>query len=432
MHLRKIGVVLLALLLAAMAMIPYVSAEFQNQNQISSDDTGTPGVASSEIFEANYISVETAKKHATVTMLDYVANGLVDENWVGATIDPNPIVIYDINGKKLYYQFSVMKEEKKIGEILTAVNKVLGVSVQRIGDPSVYDLETVKKKAESLVKTKNQNLKIISSKIVCYSYPKMGIMITLENPKNNEKTRIIVDALDESIVPEKDSSTNGDSGAESIYDKIPATQISQNIASWQDFDTYVSEVAAKLSSTDSVLIQPISREKIQSLKTKGVLYSSSAPNANYITPFPTTTQEKTQWCRIATAWLITKFYYPSTTRTQTTIANYMGVPSNSNTQPAADNEMRYYLDAYPTGGLGKSSSVSSYYLGQPASYFNLIKGEVDSNRPIKIGVNGHSRACIGYFKYTTGRITYKFSDPNTNSLYWEDSLAYNNYIAVRG
>ena len=30
------------------------------------------------------------------------------ENWTGTSIDPKPVELYDINGQKLYYQFSVI------------------------------------------------------------------------------------------------------------------------------------------------------------------------------------------------------------------------------------------------------------------------------------------------------------------------------------
>src|SRR5208337_3901231 len=94
----KIGVILLALLLAAMAMVPMVNAaktSDKNSNDMRS------------LIESNYIPDDIAKEHATITMLKMIQSGALNESWIGAKINPDYQIIYDINGEKLFYQFSV-------------------------------------------------------------------------------------------------------------------------------------------------------------------------------------------------------------------------------------------------------------------------------------------------------------------------------------
>ena len=98
----KSVVILLALLLAAMAMVPMVSA---------AGTAITPDVATA--IESNYVSPDTALQSATAAVKDFVGRNALDENWNGATVNPKPNIIFDVNGKKLFYLFSVERKGGK-------------------------------------------------------------------------------------------------------------------------------------------------------------------------------------------------------------------------------------------------------------------------------------------------------------------------------
>jgi len=108
MNLHNTGIILLALLLAAMAMVPMVSAT-DNLQSLSNDK---------ELIESNYIPVGLAREQATITMLSMIQSGALDSNWVGATINPIPHEIYDVNGERLFYLFSVEKKVKGLGRYM--------------------------------------------------------------------------------------------------------------------------------------------------------------------------------------------------------------------------------------------------------------------------------------------------------------------------
>ncbi len=89
---NKIGIgIILLTMLVGITLIPSVSAQ----------------------KEDNYsVTAEEAFKHANANMISFIAAKAPNfENWAGASIDPKPIELYDINGQKLFYQFSVYKEK---------------------------------------------------------------------------------------------------------------------------------------------------------------------------------------------------------------------------------------------------------------------------------------------------------------------------------
>ena len=121
----KIGVVLLALLLAGMAMVPMVSA--MNDDRLSMDKTNE--------INRNAISKETAKIHAEYALAEFISLGALGDKstWSGTVINPEPLEIYDITGEKLCYLFNIEKNNTKVGEIRIASSKVTGASVLYIG-----------------------------------------------------------------------------------------------------------------------------------------------------------------------------------------------------------------------------------------------------------------------------------------------------------
>ncbi len=95
MNRNKIGIsiLVLATLLVGMALIPAVSAQ----------------------KEDNYsVTAEKAFEHANAQMINFIAADVPGfENWTEASVDPKPLELYDPNGKKLFYRFSVYKENKE-------------------------------------------------------------------------------------------------------------------------------------------------------------------------------------------------------------------------------------------------------------------------------------------------------------------------------
>ncbi|MDY0385532.1 MAG: hypothetical protein RBT65_00090 [Methanolobus sp.] len=171
----EIGTLILAILLVSMALIPAASAQEEKDYSIT---------------------VEEAFKHANAHMISFIAADAPGfENWTGASIDTKPLELYDISGQKLFYQFSVYKENELIGTIDVCAEKTQGPSIYDIKfDPEPYKMDEAMKKAKEIANTKYPDGKIKSTVMVVYSYPKVGAMTTIKDKATVEEYRIFVDA----------------------------------------------------------------------------------------------------------------------------------------------------------------------------------------------------------------------------------------------
>jgi hypothetical protein len=78
---KKLGVgsLLVAMVLVSILLIPAVSAQKNDYN----------------------VTAEKAFEHANAQMIQFVATNTEGfENWAGASINPKPLELYDINSKK--------------------------------------------------------------------------------------------------------------------------------------------------------------------------------------------------------------------------------------------------------------------------------------------------------------------------------------------
>jgi len=426
MNLPKTGVILLAFMLAAMAMIPMVSGDSNSTGVFLKNVSNTS--SSRDIIEQNYVTEQLAYEHASVMMLDYVKMGLDEGAWNEATVNAKPLVIYDLNGKKLFYQYSIQKNGKNVGEIKITASKVLGNILQEIGEPYSYDPTVINDKVDNLVERKFPGYSVKSIQYVSYDYPNIGVKIKLSDEKTNDQKDFMFDAVTFSTITDANMDQHLVTDGWSFYGQIPEKEFAENAARWKTNDEYVTNLKTIASTSGINVSQPIQENQVR-LMNQATLSPNAVGEANYIQNFPTTTQAQSKWCMIGTAWLITKFYYPSGTRTQTNIANSMGVYGD--TAPSATAEIYYYMDYYrngaASGGLEKRNSISSWTTpNAPPISYDLIKEEIDANRPMKTGVNlqvngniySHARACIGYWQYTDGSRLYKYSDPASGILTW--------------
>ena len=380
------SVVLLALLLAAMAMVPMASAAVNADEQIRG-----------EIIENNYISPDTARTSALNVMQQFVTSKTLDGNWNNATLNSAPSVIFDVNGKRLFYLFSVEKNGKKIGEIQAAASKALGGAVVTIGTTSYLDiLDKTVTKSKAATEDQYKNFKIIDQKIVSYNYPKLGVLTQLSNPVTNETKELLYDASDFHIVSNSDT--------HSFYSDIPVTEMSARVSKWNT-------------------------ENTEGLK-KTVSLSPNAVTTTYrLSGFTLYPQINDYWCALATAQMISKWW--NVVRTQPGIATTVNIgPTQGITY--TDMLTKYYQKAQSSGGLGKTGSTP--VIGGPTTLFTTVKTEIDANRPVAISTIQHARAVAGW-QITTGSPDshyFYLYDPwpaNYGAIYMEDfDIARNSYI----
>ncbi|NJD03192.1 MAG: hypothetical protein FIA99_11520, partial [Ruminiclostridium sp.] len=290
----QLGAMLAAMLLLSMAFVPIVSAK-----------------SNVDIVENNYIGIEKAREHATIALLEFLtagSPGLKGTDWNGAAINPEPMAIYDINGKKLFYQFSVEKDGKSVGSIKTSASKVLGESIRTIGlKPLALDYDAALQMAKKNAKENYKDSEITSATLVSYSYPKIGIMVKLHDLNTNKEQRMFVDAYDYSIIPER-MTENNEPGVWSIYDNIPDNEKIKRISVWEENDKKFREIAEKKRSNE-----------IEGSKT---LVTTQSLNILDVSLFA---QEQANYCAPVVGQMIAAYHGVS--NTQTYIAGRMDTDS---------------------------------------------------------------------------------------------------------
>jgi hypothetical protein len=434
----KAGVVLLALLLATMVMVPMVNAE-----KSSSDVT-----ESKNLIESNYIPIKTAQDHATITMLDMIQSGALNENWVGAKLNPEPLIIYDLNGQKLFYLFPVEKKGERVGEIYAASSKVLGAPVVVIG--SITDPKKIKSlelSEQTIVNKKYNGFQIISSKLVCYDYPLIGLITTLKNQDTGEEKYILIDPRDGSDQEFDQLAQSNHSKIYSYYDQISLEDMKIWVNTWNDNDKKLKKIETELFKKDpeifvnypdmdiSKIDQIISNIKNSNDPTIRSLFLQD--DQRIISGLTHSTQYTDVWCGVATAQIISsKYMSEDDLWSQYHIADMMGAyyPNGTPKGTTLSGELNYYSVSVANGGLGKSSSS---WADRPYTTWEAAHDEIENNRPLKIGrdsPNYHARACAGWM-VNGGNPYLLFYDPGQwGSIYFEyvaPGYTYNNFMYVR-
>lgn len=368
-------------------------------------------------IEKNYVSVKEAEVHAKTALYDFLLIGAPGSNstdWANATLNSDPLIIYDTNGKKLFYQFTVENNGINIGAIKVAASKVLGGPIRTIEFYSEdWNMKTEVENAKKLVAKDHKNANVTSSKVVCYSYPKIGIMADIQESNSKEEKSRLFDFSGSEIIDESINDTNSSEVTKvwSLYSEIPEEEIDGRLIAWNEYDKHAKEIEDKNFKEDGVQI-----------KIAGVQKTL---------PFTYYRQISPVHCPAATAQMIAKYY--GVTHTQQYIAEKMGIDS---TGVSEYRQINYYYRPY----LEKTGSYAEYsptWIG--------AKNEIYADRPLVSGIGsglgGHTRACAGYCQGLDGNYYLYIYDPwdpafgndYPGGIYWEnfDSVVHAHYIFVR-
>ena len=352
--------------------------------------------AASAQKEDNYsLTAEEAFKHANAHMAKFIATDApYFENWTGASIDPKPLELYDPTGQKLYYQFSVYKNNNLVGIIDIGADKKLGQTVQLVElNPKPFDATEAMKKSIEIAKNEHPDGKIKLTQMVVYDYPLIGAMTVVKDKTTGDEYRIFVDVHTLDVVPDEPA-TETKRGIWSIYEQRLKNGIDENLKNWQESDNLTKSVEYKAANLEINMSTPITEENMEKLSSN-VVTTATTNTLNV----PLYGGEKTYYCGPATAQMIAKYYGVS--HTQDYIYGIMGATAPQGT--TVNHQFTYYTSSQ---GLAKTHSAKDYDL-----YFGEVVTEINNNRPIKSGVSGHARACVGYY-YDTGEQLLALNDPS--------------------
>lgn len=258
MDIRKPGIrtLLFAVLLAGMVQTPAVSAE----------------------VETNYsVTVEEAFELANAHTASYIESGFPAFNeWEEAAIDPEPLELYDPSGQKLYYQFSVYKDNKLIGIIDIGADKRLGQAVQLVEfDPCQFNVTKAMEKSIELAKKEYPDGEIQSTRMVVYSYPRIGAITVVKNNTTGDKHRIIVDVYTLDVVEDKPA-TETQPGVWSIYERRLKNGIDENLKNWHESEQLVKSMKQEAAKNRSNVSVPVAEENTEEMNNNPAAMSTTA------------------------------------------------------------------------------------------------------------------------------------------------------------
>lgn len=373
----------------------------------------------------------------------------------GASLGDEPLVIYDLNGKALFYEFDVKSGKTASGLVKASASKAIGTPAVQIQlTPRRWDADTAFKKASEKAKDMYPRAKVQGAELVCYSYPKIGVRIALDDPQAGKGT-LIFDAASFELVPRF--------GADEL----------EGFTAWSFYDEFVAQDAAKREDRYGAYekafkaLGPIAKGLAKEAPTAGDLkdmkkafiegYREKVARPDRaidpIVPIQTTSQQvikysphctthdcwkllaqtTNMYCAVATGQMILDFYRYYYDQPAIAAAMGTGAGGTSNEGQA---------QGYRT--LSKNCLVPEIDL---TANWAEAKAEIDANRPLKSGIPGHARACFGWKRaniWVAGKpqpLWLYILDPwpwNQNlcqggAEYWEDWYAVNhtNFIYVR-
>jgi hypothetical protein len=343
------------------------------------------------------VSKDRAQEHALLAVRRAWAGDAVGlEGWGTAELDAKPVEIHDLNGKLLFYEFAAMRGNQSVGYVKTSASKTLGTPVPAIiigkrgWDPS----SALKGGAEQAAKLFPKG-KITEQELVCYSYPKIGVLTSLRAP-NQEHVSIITDVASHSVVSRFGVDELEGQTCWSFYGELMHDEAARREAMWEAADR---ELEAAKVQTPRALESAFTERDLADAKA-AVIPQPTPSLPGVVVPFYS--QQVIQYCRhcsthdcyalhaqqtdvycaVATGQMILDYYRHS--YSQADIAAAMGTGAGGTAN-----------EGQKTGYEKLSNKCLEATIDLTADWAEA-KAEIDANRPLKSGISGHARACFGW------------------------------------
>jgi hypothetical protein len=369
------------------------------------------------------------------------AGGIADlQDWGVGEFDPEPLVIHDLNGEPLFYDFTVREGKREIGRTRAAASKLVGSPVVAI-ERGARGWDAAKAPAMALAAAKKAYPRrdLAAKEFVCYSYPKIGVRIEIDAGKGGN---IIVDVSDGSIVQRFGAEELEGQTAWSFLEQRPPSVLDQQLRRYAEAE---QELDLTRKATKEMFATAFSARELTALRPRFLipsdyvvqLYSSRVlkygPRCNAHDSFMLYSQQTNVYCAVATGQMILDFYRRPFE--QSAIATAMGTGAGGTSQAGQET-------GYRTLSNGCLDAWHDY-----SAEWSEAKAEIDANRPLKSGIPGHARACTGWKRQNFGMIGstpkrwLQIHDPwpwNADlcaggAVYWEDwdAVTHTNWCYVR-
>jgi Peptidase_C39 like family len=358
--------------------------------------------------------------------------------------EAEPVVIHDLAGPPLFYDFELADEEGAAGVVRAASSPAIGtpfVSAQ-LG-PRRWNPDEAIRDAEKAVAEEHKGAKITGSRLVCYCYPKIGVEVGFDLPRQGSG-RTIVDVSDGLPVVNLGADELEGSTAYSYYETVVEPTEAKRRRRWarlEDDWEVLRRIAPPILDVGSRL-RPEMRVELYDTLVKEfpyVLFPISSQKVIRFGPrctphecFQLYAQQTNVYCAVATGQMILDFYRRYFTQDQIAAAMGTGPGGTDNTGQVAGYE-----------SLSGNCLDATY---DTSAAWSEAKAEIDANRPLKSGIPGHARAAAGWMKTWSWTawaydLSLKIYDPwpwNADicaggAVVWEDwdAVTHTNFIYVR-
>ena len=361
-----------------------------------------------------------------------------------ARAEDAPLVINDLDGTPLFYDFELADEGEPVGVVRAAASPAIGTPLVATHlRPRRWDPKTATRAAEKLVRAEHKGAKVTGSELVCYCYPKVGVRVTFDAGSKKGR-QIIVDVSDGLPVRTLGAKELEGSTAYSYYADVVRPKLDRRLDRWsraeEDLDV-LRRLAPELLEVDVPLKEEV-RLKLYDVLLGDLIvvawpFSSSrvirfGPRCDPHECFELYAQQTNVFCAVATGQMILDFYRWYHDQDDIAIAMSTGPTGTGNPEQVAGYESlsNRCLDATFDGSADWSEA----------------RAEIDANRPLKSGIPGHARAVAGWSRtwswagWTFDR-SLKVYDPwpwNADicaggDIEWEDwdAVTHTNWIYVR-
>ena len=200
--------------------------------------------------DPNTVPVGTAYNQTLSTIWNYSLEGpdVTPVNVTFASLNPEPTIIYDVNGEPLYYEFYLRDARGIRGYTWTAANKLLGIPVLRIypGAPS-WNHSQIAQDAEKIVKTRYPEYVFLSNvpalNLNSGDYMTLCRMLMIRNLSSGASKQIIVDSLTLEIIPDYASDAyKSHTYASSYLDSVPHSEYSDRVLVWEKYTSISNRI----------------------------------------------------------------------------------------------------------------------------------------------------------------------------------------------
>lgn len=352
------------------------------------------------------------------------------DGWERGRLLRRPLVIYDLSGLPLFYDYPLRVGRKAAGFVRVAATKALGDTVVAVQTtPPGWDLEEVKARLRAHLETNARQATGGRTRLVCYSYPKLALEAEIKTA-GEEMPRVLMDVGDFTIVPVEEVESPERSGqvAVSLLGRVTERTAMRRMAAWdrshEGFEAFVGEHAVldperletvpsreRLAAIDNAMID---LRWIETEKT--IDFCCHGGGCRDHVCFCLHPQENNVHCTRASSQMILCYYRYCLS--QHDIAQAFGVDDDDLTPWAA-----------VEGGLEDLTHNCFDATLDYSVSFGDYRSEIDARRPCLSDDGGHTRACAGYRQANVWwlgqprpRSLYIF-DPwpaNTGAVYWEN------------